>query len=92
MSRRKGTLTETGVRARMIMEESGVSLDTAYRRVHKEQGKLKHNYDRHLCESCKYQAKNRGCDFYMQTDKERGCDPEECTKYVKSERAKGKDE
>lgn len=52
------------------------------------------NSDRHLCMTCKYRGKRRpgrpkkggpaarpGCDYYVITDRERGCDVEKCDKW-----------
>lgn len=49
------------------------------------------NSDRHLCMTCKYRGKKRpgrpkkgvkpGCDYYVITDHERGCDVEKCDKW-----------
>ena len=40
-------------------------------------GKPGWNTDRHACRSCRYRADGarKGCDYYMRTDLERGCDP-----------------
>lgn len=41
------------------------------------------NEDRHACKSCRYRAggAKSGCDYYVITDMERGCDPADCDKY-----------
>ena len=52
------------------------------------------NSDRHLCMTCKYRGKKRpgrpkkdgaaarpGCNYYVITDRERGCDVEKCDKW-----------
>lgn len=52
------------------------------------------NSDRHLCMTCKYRGKKRpgrpkkdgasarpGCNYYVITDQERGCDVEKCDKW-----------
>lgn len=52
------------------------------------------NSDRHLCMTCKYRSKRKpgrpkkdgpavrpGCNYYMITDRERGCDVEKCDKW-----------
>lgn len=51
-------------------------------------GKPGWNEDRHACKSCKYQARgaSSGCDYYVITDMERGCDPADCDKYAEEER------
>ena len=51
-------------------------------------GKPGWNKDRHACRSCKYQARgaSSGCDYYVITDMERGCDPADCDKYAEEER------
>lgn len=47
-------------------------------------GKPGWNQDRHACQSCQYRSSGqKGCDYYLLTDKERGCDPADCDKYVK---------
>lgn len=43
------------------------------------------NADRHWCEICQYRAKVKGCDYYLRTNKLRGCDPAECDKCVPGE-------
>ena len=47
-------------------------------------GKPGWNKDGHACKSCKYQARgaSSGCDYYVITDMERGCDPADCDKYA----------
>lgn len=46
-------------------------------------GKPGWNKDRHACKSCRYRAggAKSGCDYYVITDIERGCDPADCDKY-----------
>ena len=46
-------------------------------------GKPGWNKDRHACRSCRYRARGAksGCDYYVVTDMERGCDPADCDKY-----------
>lgn len=46
-------------------------------------GKPGWNKDRHACKSCRYRAggAKSGCDYYVVTDMERGCDPADCDKY-----------
>lgn len=46
-------------------------------------GKPGWNKDRHACKSCRYRAgeAKSGCDYYVITDMERGCDPADCDKY-----------
>ncbi|HJC91948.1 MAG TPA: hypothetical protein H9695_13460 [Candidatus Mediterraneibacter excrementigallinarum] len=47
-------------------------------------GKPGWNQDRHACQSCQYRSSGqKGCDYYLLTDKERGCDPADCDKYVR---------
>lgn len=47
-------------------------------------GKPGWNKDRHACRSCRYRAggASSGCDYYVITDMERGCDPADCDKYA----------
>ena len=47
-------------------------------------GKPGWNKDRHACKSCRYRAggAKSGCDYYVITDMERGCDPADCDKYA----------
>lgn len=47
------------------------------------------NEDRHGCKICKYRAEFKGCDYYMITDTERGCDPSVCDKFEKGDRVRG---
>lgn len=51
-------------------------------------GKPGWNKDRHACKSCRYRAggASSGCDYYVITDMERGCDPADCDKYAEEER------
>ena len=51
-------------------------------------GKPGWNTDRHACRSCRYRAggARKGCDYYMRTDLERGCDPADCDKYRRESR------
>ena len=51
-------------------------------------GKSGWNEDRHACKSCRYRAvgAKSGCDYYVITDMERGCDPADCDKYAEEER------
>ena len=46
-------------------------------------GKPGWNKDRHACKSCRFRAggAKSGCDYYVVTDMERGCDPADCDKY-----------
>lgn len=55
-------------------------------------GKPGWNKDRHACKSCRYRAggASSGCDYYVITDMERGCDPADCDRYVKGERVERK--
>ena len=55
-------------------------------------GKPGWNKDRHACKSCKYQARgaSSGCDYYVITDMERGCDPADCDRYIEGERVERK--
>lgn len=70
----------------------GLSVTTVWKRAKKFQPaevpvKTANNADRHLCRTCKYRAEGakKGCDYYVITDEPRGCDPDECTKYVKGD-------
>lgn len=65
------------------------------RKLHETTEHPGNNSDRHLCKTCKYRGKKKsvgrpkksgpsagpGCDYYLITDKERGCDVEECDKW-----------
>lgn len=50
------------------------------------------NKDRHACKSCRYRAggASSGCDYYVITDMERGCDPADCDRYIEGERVERK--
>ena len=53
----------------------------------------KDNTDRHKCRQCQYRSKDcvhgkTGCDFYIITDAERGCDVECCTRPIPGPRLK----
>lgn len=50
------------------------------------------NKDRHACKSCRYRAggASSGCDYYVITDVERGCDPADCDRYIEGERVERK--
>ena len=46
------------------------------------------NKDRHACRDFRYKSGgHKGCDYYVLTDHERGCDPADCDKYEKGVRA-----
>lgn len=50
------------------------------------------NADRHGCKTCQYRStREKGCDYYMLTDQERGGDPADCTKYVEGNRVENGD-
>lgn len=55
-------------------------------------GKPRWNKDRHACKSCRYRAggASSGCDYYVITDMERGCDPADCDRYIEGERVERK--
>lgn len=57
-------------------------------RASREEHSAGWNEDRHACKSCCYRAPrgNSGCDYYIITDQERGCDPADCDKYKKGDR------
>ena len=68
--------------------------ETAETELEEETVDLGDNSDRHLCMTCKYRGKKRpgrpkkggpaarpGCNYYMITDRERGCDVEKCDKW-----------
>ncbi len=83
-------LMEQGMGTKEIAAKTGISYGTAAYymsaiRKEKKGGPKGDNVDRHLCRTCKYKAKNKGCDYYVMTDRERGCDPEECDKYEEAD-------
>ena len=55
-------------------------------------GKPGWNKGRHACKSCRYRAggASSGCDYYVITDMERGCDPADCDRYIEGERVERK--
>ena len=55
-------------------------------------GKPGWNKDRHACKSCRYRAgrASSGCDYYVITDMERGCDTADCDRYIEGERVERK--
>lgn len=68
--------------------------ETAKTELEEETVDLGDNSDRHLCMTCKYRGKKRpgrpkkggpaarpGCNYYVITDRERGCDVEKCDKW-----------
>lgn len=68
--------------------------ETAETELEEETVDLGDNSDRHLCMTCKYRGKKRpgrpkkggvaarpGCNYYVITDRERGCDVEKCDKW-----------
>ncbi|MEJ8735323.1 hypothetical protein [Mediterraneibacter sp. ICN-202921] len=85
-----------GMKAPEIAKELGLKYNTVYYYLHPEKCSRKKtkavkpdekiatgwNADRHACKSCQYRAEKKGCDYYLITDKERGCDPADCDKYV----------
>lgn len=56
------------------------------------------NADRHGCRTCKYRARpwnaertNGGCDYILIVGKSRGCEVEDCDKYIKGKLQKAKE-
>lgn len=48
-----------------------------------------HNKDRHLCKTCIYQSREKqvnGCDYILMEGHSRGCDVEDCDRYIKGKR------
>lgn len=75
-------------------EDCPPETETAETELEEETVDLGDNSDRHLCMTCKYRGKKRpgrpkkggpaarpGCDYYVITDRERGCDVEKCDKW-----------
>lgn len=75
-------------------EDCPPETETAKTELEEETVDLGDNSDRHLCMTCKYRGKKRpgrpkkggvaarpGCDYYVITDRERGCDVEKCDKW-----------
>ena len=86
-------LAAQGMSTAEIAKQMGESYSNVYYWTHKDKSKKKKqkkvsgwNADRHGCRTCQYRAEKKGCDYYLITDQERGCDPEDCNKYVKGER------
>ena len=80
-----------GSSVREIADQVGAKYSTVYYWIHaKTQKKPSWNEDRHACKTCQYRADGarRGCDYYVLTDRERGCDPADCDKYIKGDRQK----
>ena len=91
-----------GMKAPEIAKELGIKYNTVYYYLHPEKCSRKKtkavkpdekiatgwNADRHACKSCQYRAEKKGCDYYLITDKERGCDPADCDKYVEGKQDK----
>lgn len=87
-------LAQQGMNAAEIAKKTGIKYNTVYAYMNpdkcrkKAQHKPGWNADRHACRNCKYRAggPRSGCDYYVITDKERGCDPGDCDKYEKGNR------
>lgn len=75
-------------------EDCPPETETTDTELEEETVDLGDNSDRHLCMTCKYRGKKRpgrpkkggpaarpGCDYYVITDRERGCDVEKCDKW-----------
>lgn len=80
-----------GMTASEIAKELGLKYNTVYYYLHPEKCSKKKaravkpaekmapgwNADRHACKSCQYRASgHKGCDYYLLTDQERGCERE----------------
>ena len=75
-------------------EDCPPETETAKKELEEETVDPGDNSDRHLCMTCKYRGKKRpgrpkkggpaarpGCNYYVITDRERGCDVEKCDKW-----------
>ena len=90
---------ERGFEYKDMADIVGISCGTAYlwireerkhRKVEREEcvkNRVKGwNTDRHACKTCTYRHKaGSGCDYYVQTDHVRGCNPEDCYRYMEDE-------
>lgn len=85
-------LQAKGLNIKEIAKESGLNYSTVYWYLStgkienenvdcNEVGKPGWNADRHACKTCKYRSGVKGCDYYIVTDRMRGCNPEDCDKY-----------
>lgn len=84
-------LSAKGVSVKEIADRIGAKYNTVYYWLHANMNrKPGWNQDRHACKTCRYRGEkvNSGCDYYVLTDRERGCDPADCDKYIKGERLK----
>ena len=84
-------LSAKGVSVKEIADRIGAKYNTVYYWLHANMNrKPGWNQDRHACKTCRYRGEkvNSGCDYYVLTDRERGCDPADCDKYIKGDRQK----
>ncbi len=86
-------LAAHGMSTAEIAKQMGESYSNVYYWTHKDKSRKKKqkkvsgwNADRHGCRTCQYRAEKKGCDYYIITDRERGCDPADCNRYEKGER------
>lgn len=84
-------LVEEGYTNNEISDQTGIPIGTVGYHAAKFRKKEKKlaidNSDRHLCRTCQYRHRGAGgCDYYIHTGKERGCDVEVCDKAVAGER------
>ena len=91
-------LIKKGLKNKEIAERTGIPLGTVNglsvpirkelkNPVKAEMIKSGDNSDRHKCRTCQYRYSDAGgCDYYIHTGKERGCDVEVCDKAVEDPR------
>lgn len=91
-------LIKKGLKNKEIAECTGIPLGTVnglsgpIRKELKNPAKAERiksgdNSDRHKCRTCQYRHSDAGgCDYYIHTGKERGCDVEVCDKAVEGPR------
>lgn len=79
---------QDGMPCKKVAALTGVKINTVkyWQQRMKATEQSGHNADRHLCRTCKfkygYKESNQGsCDYYVKTDKLRGCAAELCDKY-----------
>ena len=87
-------LIKKGLKNKEIAERTGIPLGTVNglsgpirkelkNPVNAEMIKSGDNSDRHKCRTCQYRYSDAGgCDYYIHTGMERGCDVEVCDKAV----------
>jgi hypothetical protein len=94
-------LTEEGKTSKEIAQITGFKLSTVHqyktlinniKKATKIEAVKGHNKDRNLCKTCIYRSREEAvnrCDYILFIGHSRGCDVEDCDKYIKGSRSDG---